>query len=149
MTISEQDPQEVQPRLAQGGCVYLDVRTEREFEQGHPPGALNVPVVFIDRPGAPPRPNPDFLDVVRAVVSPDAELIVGCQSGVRSRRACEILSEAGYRVTNVRGGFGGARDRSGRIVAKGWCDCDLPVEEGQPPERRYADLRAKADLTKN
>ncbi len=143
MTIPEQDPQEAQTRLARGGCVYLDVRTEREFEQGHPPGALNVPVVFIDRPGAPPRPNPDFLDVVRAAVPSDAELIVGCQSGVRSRRACEILSEAGYNVTNVRGGFGGARDRSGRVVAKGWRDCGLPVEEGQPEGRSYADLKAE------
>ncbi|RMD81638.1 MAG: rhodanese-like domain-containing protein, partial [Candidatus Dadabacteria bacterium] len=69
--------------------------------------------------------------------------IVGCQSGARSRRACELLAAEGYRVANVRGGFGGLRDRSGRTVAAGWRDSGLPVEEGQPPGRSYADLKAK------
>ena len=26
--------------------VYIDVRTEPEFDNGHPPGAINIPVVF-------------------------------------------------------------------------------------------------------
>ena len=66
--------------------VYLDVRTAREFEQGHPPGALNVPVAFVD-PGAPARPNEAFLDVVRRHVPQETKVLVGCQSGVRSQRA--------------------------------------------------------------
>ncbi len=125
-----------------GSSLYLDVRTEREFAQGHPAGALNVPVVFIERSGAPARPNDDFLAIVERAVPRQAEIVVGCQSGARSRRACEILAAAGYRVANLQGGFGGAKDRSGRIVAKGWRDSGLPVEEGQPAGRCYADLRS-------
>ena len=45
-------------------AVYVDVRTEGEFAQGHPAGAINIPVVFL-KPGAPPQPNDSFLDVAR------------------------------------------------------------------------------------
>ena len=29
-------------------AVYIDVRTEREFANGHPQGAVNIPVAFPD-----------------------------------------------------------------------------------------------------
>ena len=122
--------------------VYLDVRTVREFEQGHPPRALNVPVVFMDPAGGPARPNEAFLDVVGRHLSQDAQVLVGCQSGVRSQRAAELLASAGYRhVVNVQGGFGGTKDRTGRVLASGWRDSGLPVEIGQPSGRSYEDLK--------
>jgi rhodanese-related sulfurtransferase len=125
-------------------AVYLDVRTEPEFETGHPAGARNVPVVFFDPATRQPAPNPDFLATVERAIPHTAKLLVGCQSGVRSQRACELLAEAGYTdVTNVRGGFGGARDRAGRVVVPGWRDAGLPVETGATPGASYADLRAK------
>jgi rhodanese-related sulfurtransferase len=114
-------------------AVYLDVRTEAEFEAGHPAGARNVPVVFFDPAGGPPRPNPDFVAVVARDLPRTTKLVVGCQAGGRSQRACELLAEAGYGdLTNVRGGFGGARDQSGRVVVPGWRDAGLPVERGLP-----------------
>jgi rhodanese-related sulfurtransferase len=123
-------------------AVYLDVRTVEEYEAGHPAGAWNVPVVFLD---AARTPNPDFERVVQAVLPKDRKIFVGCQSGVRSMRAAEILERLGYRdVTNVAGGFGGARDPSGQVTVPGWRDSGLPVETGNPPERSYAALRAKA-----
>lgn len=116
-------------------AVYLDVRTEREFEAGHPAGARNIPLLVLDAATGEPRPNPDFLAAVERELPRGTRLLVGCQMGGRSQRACELLAEAGWTdVTNVRGGFGGARDQSGRVVVPGWRDEGLPVETG--PARR-------------
>jgi rhodanese-related sulfurtransferase len=145
MPIKQTTPADAYARLqADDTVAYLDVRTEPEFERGHAPKSINVPVVFLD-PGAPARPNPDFVDVVAKVLRPHQEILVGCQVGGRSQRACEILAQAGYtNLANIQGGFGGARDRAGNLVAKGWVDSSLPVETGAPAGRSYADLKAKA-----
>ena len=125
-------------------AVYLDVRTEEEFAQGHPQGAINIPVMFMI-PGQ-PQLNSDFLTVAEAVLPKGRKLIVGCLAGGRSQRACELLEEAGYTdLTNVRGGFGGQRDTSGQVVVKGWRDAGLPVSQDLD-DAAYAALRAKASL---
>ncbi len=111
-------------------AVYLDVRTAEEFDAGHPAGARNVPVFLFDPGTRRPRPNPDFLAVVRCHFPPATTLLVGCQSGMRSQRACELLADAGYtHLANVSGGFGGAQAPSGTPVT-GWRDSGLPVETG-------------------
>ena len=90
-------------------AVYLDVRTPEEFDAGHPAGARNVAVFLLDPGTRRPRPNPGFLAVVQRHLPPATRLLVGCQSGMRSQRACELLADAGYTdLANVRGGFGGA-----------------------------------------
>src|SRR5262245_11359855 len=107
-------------------AVYLDVRTAEEFAAGHPEGAINVPVIFF-RAGS-SSPNPDFVSTVQRLVPTSAAVLVGCQAGGRSQRGAELLVAAGYHdVTNVRGGFGGARDETGRVVIPGWRDAGLPV----------------------
>jgi rhodanese-related sulfurtransferase len=131
MEIAQTTPPEAYETLQRHpDAVYLDVRTAAEFEAGHPTGARNVPVVFF-APGGQAAPNPDFVAVVERTIPRATKLIVGCQAGGRSQRACEILAQAGYTdLTNVRGGFGGARDQSGRIVVPGWREAGLPVETG-------------------
>ena len=125
-------------------ATYLDVRTEEEFAQGHPAGAINIPVMFMI-PGR-PQPNPDFIVVAEQVLPKGRRLVVGCLAGGRSQRACEMLEEAGYTdLTNVRGGFGGQRDASGQMAVKGWRDAGLPVSQDLG-EVAYAALRAKAGL---
>ncbi len=115
-------------------AVYLDVRTPEEFAAGHPEGAVNVPVIFF-RTGR-STPNPDFVPGVRRLVATNTPLLVGCQAGGRSQRAAELLVEAGYTdVTNVRGGFGGARDETGRVVIPGWRDAGLPIATGSDTKR--------------
>jgi rhodanese-related sulfurtransferase len=100
-----------------------------------------VPIVFFDPSGGPAQANADFTAIVRRHVDPARRLFVGCQSGVRSQRAAEQLAAAGYtNLTNVRGGFGGARDRSGKVVTPGWRESGLPVETGPPQGRSYRDL---------
>ncbi len=144
MPIKQQKPAEAHQTLEQNpGAIYLDVRTENEFAQGHPEGALNVPVVFIKGPGQ-MQLNDDFLPVVEKVIPKNSKLVVGCLSGMRSQRACEILEQAGYAdLTNVVGGFGGQKDQSGAVVIKGWRDEGLPVSTDLG-ESTYAAMRKKA-----
>ena len=146
MSIKQVEPPQAYAIL-QGNpdAVYLDVRTEEEFAQGHPAGAINIPVVFL-KPGAPPQPNDSFLAVAEKVLPPDKKLVVGCMAGGRSQRACDILEQAGYSdLTNVRGGFGGARDASGTIVVLGWRDAGLPVSR-ELGDSGYQALRDKAGI---
>jgi len=133
MEMRETTPPEAYEALqADSAAVYLDVRTEGEFEAGHPAGARNVPVVFFDPATRQPTPNADFVATVERTIPRTAKLLVGCQSGGRSARACELLARAGFTdLTNVRGGFGGARDQSGRVVVPGWREAGLPVETGR------------------
>ena len=46
-------PEEAKALLDQG-YVYVDVRSEQEFESGHPAGALNVPISFMGPGGLEP-----------------------------------------------------------------------------------------------
>jgi arsenate reductase len=126
MSIREVSPGQAAKELAADpSAVYLDVRTPEEFDAGHPAGARNVPVLVLDPATHRPRPNDAFLDVVQRHLPPATRLLVGCQSGMRSQRACEMLGEAGYTdLANVRGGFGGSDD------TQGWRDSGLPVETG-------------------
>jgi len=146
MPIKQQKPVEAHDTLTKNpGAIYLDVRTENEFAQGHATGALNVPVVFIKGPGN-MQLNDDFEAVVSKAIPKNTKLIVGCQAGGRSQRACDMLEEAGYTdLTNVVGGFGGQRDASGAVVVKGWRDEGLPVSS-DVGDAGYQALRAKAGL---
>jgi rhodanese-related sulfurtransferase len=129
------------PALLQQGYAYLDVRTPEEFEQGHPAGAYNVPVMVRGPMGM--QPNPEFAAVVTRRFAKDAQLVVGCASGVRSVRACQELERAGFtNLVNMECGFSGERDPYGQVVAPGWQACNLPTERGSPAGRTYAELRA-------
>lgn len=127
MAIKQQTPPEAYETLKNTpGAIYLDVRTEGEFAAGHPTGAINVPVLFLS--GGQRKMNIDFVEIVEKLFPPATALVVGCMSGGRSQHACELLEEAGYTtLTNVAGGFGGARDQSGRVIVAGWQDAGLPV----------------------
>ena len=127
--------------------IYLDVRTEPEFTAGHPQRGINVPVVFFDQRTRQPIPNPDFLTVIEATIPKDATVIVGCQAGGRSQRAAEMMAQAGYtNVANMQGGFGGARDQTGRVVVPGWQESGLPVSTDNGEGVSYASLAAKAGV---
>ncbi|KAK4774542.1 hypothetical protein SAY86_009477 [Trapa natans] len=84
--------------------IYLDVRTEEEFNRSHVEGALNVPFVFITSEGM--KKNPDFLSKVASICNKEDRLVVGCHSGGRSIMACVDLVNAGYTgVRNMGGGY--------------------------------------------
>jgi phage shock protein E len=123
--------------------VYIDVRTEQEFANGHVPKSLNIPVVSPDPATRQMTPNPDFVKVVSAHIGKDRKIIVGCQAGGRSQFAGEMLVREGFQdVTNMQGGFGGARDPMGRVVAPGWSQLGFPIEHEIIPQNTYSKLKA-------
>jgi rhodanese-related sulfurtransferase len=123
------------------GARYLDVRSVPEFENGHPEGAFNIPLMHVDPETRQMRPNPDFVDVVRATFPVETPLVIGCQMGGRSAKACEILSNAGYMdVANVLGGWGGAP----QMGHQGWTQAGLPVETSASADRQYESLQKKS-----
>ncbi len=85
------------------GAVLIDVRESSEYRSGHAPGARHISVQVIERRlGEIPK---------------ERQIIVVCQSGMRSQRAAEILSSNGYKVLNVSGGMIGWQ-RAGLKVVK-------------------------------
>ena len=112
--------------MTSAGFVYLDVRTVPEFDEGHPPRAYNVP---LQHPGADGLvDNPDFVSQVRALIAPDAGIVVACAAGVRSLRAAQLLADSGFtNLVEQRAGMSGVRDAFGRVRERGWRDEGLPL----------------------
>jgi rhodanese-related sulfurtransferase len=130
MSVKQIDPKQTHSILQDDkNSVYIDVRTTEEFANGHVPGAVNIPVMLPDPASRRMSPNPGFLDAVSATYAKDKKIICGCQMGGRSQFAADQLDQAGFSdVSNMQGGFGGAKDPMGRVVAPGWLQSDLPVE---------------------
>lgn len=145
MSIKQISPQEaLQVLEGDPEAVYLDVRTVPEYLAGHPVASLNVPVVLPNPATGQMTPNPEFLPTVEANLAKDARIIVGCMSGMRSQFATDLMERAGYQnVSNMQGGFGGARDPMGQVVIKGWRDSGLPVESGDGGAASYEALLKK------
>lgn len=129
--------------LLKEGWTYLDVRSIPEFEQGHPAGAANVPLLHAQSGRM--VPNPDFQRVVEANFPKDTRLVIGCKTGSRSMQAAALLGAAGYtNVVEMRGGFGGERDAMGRSSVPGWAEAGLPTANKPDAGKSYADLTGKA-----
>ncbi|MBO1678614.1 rhodanese-like domain-containing protein [Bittarella massiliensis (ex Durand et al. 2017)] len=86
-------PQEAKERMEAGGATVVDVRTAQEYGEGHIPGAVLVPLDTIG--GERPAALPDT----------EAELLIYCRSGVRSKAAAEQLAALGYRQVCDFGGI--------------------------------------------
>jgi len=144
VAVKEITPQQAHDILkADAKVVYIDVRTEREFANGHPQGAVNIPVAFPD-PARGMVMNPDFVKVVESHFAKEKRIIVGCQAGPRSNAAAGLLQQAGYQdVANMVGGFGGMRGPSGNVVAPGWAASGLPVSQDDGDGVSYQSLSAK------
>ena len=74
--------------------VVLDVRTAKEFQAGHIPGAVNIDVNAAD-----------FQDKV-AKLDKTKTYLVHCAAGVRSAKACDKMSQLDFpKLYNLEGGF--------------------------------------------
>ena len=137
MEIQQITPQQAKEILdREPGAVYLDVRSVPEFTAGHPIRAVNIPLLHMK--GGQMTPNPEFTQVAQAVLPKDRKLLVGCKSGGRSQRACEVLSQLGYsNLSNVDGGFGGNDHQPG------WQALGLPVSQENGEGVGYECLAAK------
>ncbi|RYZ05982.1 MAG: rhodanese-like domain-containing protein [Myxococcales bacterium] len=140
MAAKSVSPEEAAALLAEG-YVYVDVRSEPEFEAGHVPGALNVPLLNQGPTGL--VANPEFLSVMQQAFGSAEKLVVGCKAGGRSKKAVDQLSAAGFsELSDMSAGWDGARDAFGQVVP-GWSKRGLPVEHGKPPGQAYADVKQR------
>jgi rhodanese-related sulfurtransferase len=86
--------------------VIVDVRTPEEFQQGHVPNAINVPLSeIIDNP---------------AILAPSKEkpIVLYCRSGYRAGKAAEALHKSGHQ---------NLRHLEGDML--GWLKAGLSVEK--------------------
>jgi GrxC family glutaredoxin len=94
-------------------ALVLDVRTDKEFNEGHVLDSLHIPLgVLSSRLGE--------LEGYK-----DQPIIVACRSGARSAQACGILNKQGFAETyNLSGG----------VMA--WQSANLPLTtaKGKPPK---------------
>jgi rhodanese-related sulfurtransferase len=132
--------QEAHTLIAEQGYVYLDVRTEEEFAQGHPAGAYNVPLMLRTAQGM--QENPRFVEIVSAAFAKDSKLVLGCKAGTRSLAAANKLLAVGYQhLAEQRAGFSGQRDPFGQVTETGWQAAGLPCATTPEPGRDYASLK--------
>ncbi|HEX7605018.1 MAG TPA: rhodanese-like domain-containing protein [Polyangiaceae bacterium] len=142
MPITRISPAEAAAKLLDG-ITYVDVRSEEEFEGGHPEGAVNVPWAHMSAGGM--TPNPDFVAAMNALFAKaEPKVVLGCRSGNRSMRAAEALVAAGWGpLFEQRAGWDGVRDPFGKVSEVGWARAGLPVATGQPEGRSWADVKRK------
>ncbi|MEV8596185.1 rhodanese-like domain-containing protein [Streptomyces sp. NPDC052012] len=86
-------PQQAHQRTSDGKAALLDVRETPEWNAGHAPGALHLPLSRL-MAGAP------------LPAAAQGELVVAiCRSGHRSQQAAKLLAGRGVQATDVSGGM--------------------------------------------
>jgi rhodanese-related sulfurtransferase len=86
------------------GALFVDVRTQEEWNQGHIAKSLLIPLDEL-----PNRLNE---------LPKDRDLVVVCHSGVRAKEGATILRNAGFtRVSCLSGGL------------QAWVDAGYPIEQ--------------------
>lgn len=89
---NEVEPAELAEELASDSAPNLiDVRELHELEISKFPIFQHIPLGEV----------PDSLDEL----DKSKDYVVTCRTGNRSGKACEYLSQAGYRVRNLKGGI--------------------------------------------
>ncbi len=98
MSEEKQFPPEISPgdpMTVSAGAVFIDVRERDEWDMGHIEGARHLPLSAL-------LANP-------ALFTPPDEgccAIIYCQKGGRSRKAAEMLLQAGFSgIYNLKGGY--------------------------------------------
>jgi rhodanese-related sulfurtransferase len=98
----------VEPADVPQDAYLLDVREHDEWEAGHAPAAVHIPMGELgDRAAEIPR---------------DREVYVICRSGMRSAQVTMALNNAGWTARNVDGGM------------QGWAGAGRPMVAESGPE---------------
>lgn len=87
-------PAQLQLKLPQHPLI-VDVRQPDEYQDGHIPGSVNVPLMTVMQ-------NPA---IVTSKATANQPIYVVCHSGARSRQAAKILSRQARDVINIAGGM--------------------------------------------
>jgi len=91
-TVTQTIVAELAPKLKSGAVTVIDVRNRSEWDHGHLPGALHIPLGHL---------------VARAQeIARDRPVVLQCQGGARSAIASSLLLRLGMaQVVNLRGGY--------------------------------------------
>jgi len=85
--------QDAKAKMKDNNVQFVDVRTPGEYKANHRKPFKNIPLSDLSS-------KLDVLDKER-------EVVVICQSGMRSQRAAKVLKKRGFeKICNVRGGMG-------------------------------------------
>lgn len=74
-------------KLLNGDVIVIDVRTSQEFNSGHFPQSINIPLHTIE-------------DEISTIQAYNKDVIVVCASGIRSEKAKNILIGKGISCHN-------------------------------------------------
>jgi len=109
VAIHRLSPADADKLLAEGGVLLLDVRTPKEFQDGHIPSAKSFPMMgFSERLKELPK------DKTQPV-------LVYCGTGIRSAKAARVLYGEGYRdVYDLSGGL------------RAWIAAQKPIQIAPP-----------------
>lgn len=116
--------------------ILVDIRSAMEYLfVGHPVGSVHI--AWIDEPDW--DVNPNFANEIEQVLTTrcketppkEAQVVLICRSGKRSREAASALLEAGFQhVMHIDEGFEGERDTNHhRGTLGGWRFHGLPWEQ--------------------
>ena len=114
----------------QHGYILLDVRTEDEYDEGHIPGAINIPIGDIKTLAPRELPNSG------------KTILVYCRDDKSSREAAKVLAGLGY--TQVVE-FGGIDSWDGEILSTDEEDDPFEAREYGDPEDFYYDYYDEFD----
>ena len=80
--------------LNEGGHIFLDVRTAREYKMGHIPGAIHIDRGLLE------------FTINNQVPDKNARIVAYCKVGGRGSLAAYTLVRMGYKnITNIEGGW--------------------------------------------
>ena len=76
-------------------AVVLDIREQDEWDRGHAPTAVHIPMSEL----------PARVDELVPFLDADEPLVITCRSGGRVQRVMPWLARQGYEVANMTGGM--------------------------------------------
>ena len=115
--------EEFQAMLSQDASMQIvDVRTPKEYAEGHIPGAINIDWLA-----------DGFVEAAQASLDSGSDVFLYCRRGRRSAEASDTLDALGYKVHNLKDGF------------NAWKNANLPVttfdmERFRTPEGSYVEV---------
>ena len=83
------EPQDI-PQAVGNGSIFIDVRTEEEYAEGHIEKAVNIPL--------------NLLRIKVRLLDRDTPYVVYCDNGRRSKAAVHLLKQAKFTVQALNGG---------------------------------------------
>ncbi|MFJ5811951.1 rhodanese-like domain-containing protein [Streptomyces sp. NPDC093093] len=107
-------PAQARRSTTDGDAVLLDVREQVEWNAGHAPGAIHIPLSRLATGAALPS------------AAEGRPLVVICRSGHRSQQAAKLLAGRGAEAVDVKGGM------------NAWATAGLPVVDERGSSGRIA-----------